>query len=179
MLLHQVPASGLIFRDEPTPSDAGAVQAIVESTGFFSKDEVAVAVELVGERLARGVDCGYLFLFAERAGEVIGYTCFGLIPCTVASFDLYWIAVHEAHRGQGVGRELLTRSEQAMAAHGAARIYIETSSRAQYHPTRAFYLRCGYREEARLVDYYAPGDSKIIFVRSIEPASTGCHVTDK
>ena len=72
----------------------------------------------------------------------------------------------------GVGRALLAEAERriAMIAGGAARIYVETSSRAQYQPTRAFYLRCGYRVAAELEDFYAPGDGKVIFVKAM-PAS--------
>jgi hypothetical protein len=42
---------------------------------------------------------------------------------------------------------------------------VETSTRAQYEPTRTFYERCGYEIAAELPDFYAPGDGKAIFVR--------------
>jgi hypothetical protein len=50
---------------------------------------------------------------------------------------------------------------------GGRRIYIETSSRAQYEPTRGFYLKCGYRQETILEDFYAPGDGKVIYVKAL------------
>jgi hypothetical protein len=34
-------------------------------------------------------------------------------------------------------------------------------------PTHRFYERCGYRQAAFLEDFYAPGDGKVIFVRSL------------
>ncbi len=52
-----------------------------------------------------------------------------------------------------------------MAGRGARRIYADTSSRPQYEPTRAFYLACGYTQEALLADFYAAGDGKVIFVK--------------
>lgn len=155
------------FRSAPRPSDAAAIRAIVVSTGFFSEAEVDVAVELVDERLAKGEASGYHFLFAERAGRVLGYACFGPIACTVAGFDLYWIAVHQGHRGAGLGRALLEHGEAAIVRAGGQRIYVETSSKPQYQPTRAFYLRCGYAEEAVITDFYAPGDSKVIYVKPL------------
>lgn len=140
---------------------------ILESSGFFYPDEVDVAVELVDERLSKGVASGYHFLFAEQDGQVVGYTCFGPIPCTQVSYDLYWIAVHEQQRNQGLGRLLLEGSEQAIAALGGRRIYVETASRPQYEPTRAFYQRCGYQVAAVLEQFYAPGDDKVVFLKVV------------
>ena len=50
---------------------------------------------------------------------------------------------------------------------GGGRVYIETSHRADYQATRGFYERCGYQLEAVLTDFYAPGDSKAIYVRAL------------
>ncbi len=166
----------LTLRDDVQPTDAAAVRGIVLATGMFHDYEVDVAVELVEERLARGPASGYFFVIAERAGQVIGYTCYGPIACTAGSFDLYWIAVRPDCQGQGLGRALLAASEERIAASAGRLIYIETSCRPQYAPTRAFYERCGYRLEATLRDFYAPGDDKAIYVRSVRsgwPRSSG------
>jgi D-alanine-D-alanine ligase len=155
------------FRYEVGPADREAVQAIVASTGFFNPAEVAVAVELVDERLAKGPASGYHFVFAERAGQVEGYACYGHIAGTAASYDLYWIAVDASSRRGGLGRLLLSESELLIHEAGGRRIYIETSNRPQYVPTRAFYERCGYQLDALLKDFYGPGDDKAIFVRAL------------
>ncbi|MBN1419619.1 MAG: GNAT family N-acetyltransferase [Planctomycetes bacterium] len=157
-----------LLRDEVRPSDADPIRAIVRSSGFFSPAEEAIAVELVVERLGRGEASGYNFLIAERAGDVAGFACFGRIPGTAASFDLYWIAVDAGAQRAGIGTKLLLGSEERMAAAGARRIYVETSSRPQYEPTRAFYRRHGYTDAAILEDYYAPGDSKVILIKTID-----------
>lgn len=153
------------LRDDVRTGDAAAVREIIASSGFFTDAEIGVAVELVDERLARGLASGYRFLFAESDGRVIGYTCFGEIACTVGSYDLYWIAVHEQRRAQGLGRELMNATERAIAALGGRRVYIETSGRPLYEPTRQFYLRCGCEVAAVLPDFYAPGDAKYVFVK--------------
>jgi D-alanine-D-alanine ligase len=166
------------FRGEPRISDAAAVREIVSSTGFFHDFEVEVAVELVKERLDRGLASEYYFVFADDpAGGTIGYACFGPVACTSGSFDLYWIAIHESVRGRGLGLRIMEEAERRMKAglpapNGerlapARRVYIETSSKPQYEPTRGFYARCGYAEEARFKDFYAPGDDKVVYVRSL------------
>ncbi|MGK5094426.1 GNAT family N-acetyltransferase [Deltaproteobacteria bacterium TL4] len=159
---------GLTYREKAQPSDCAAIQKIVASSGFFCEDEVKIAVELVEERLAKGERSGYFFIFAEHYGEVIGYTCFGPIDGTLFSFDFYWLAVLEEWRGRGIGMELIQRTEQSIARSGGTRIYIETSSRDQYTPTRKLYLKTGYIEEAVIQDFYAPGDGKVIYTKVMD-----------
>ena len=155
----------ITWREEPQPSDMKRVREIVVSSGFFSNAEVEVAVELVQERLNKGIESGYYFLFAEKDRIVAGYSCFGPIPCTEESYDIYWIAVQEELRRSGLGAKILNRVENRIKAIGGRRIYVETSSREQYKPTRSFYSRCGYHKEATLKDFYSPGDDKIVFLR--------------
>ena len=163
----QQSASPIIFRCEVQPDDRTRLREIVASTGVFSPVEIDVAVELLDERLEKGPPSGYDFIFAERAGRTLGYTCFGPIPLTAASYDLYWIAVDKTCQGQKIGQLLLAKSEELIRAAGGRQIYIETSNRAQYAPTREFYLRRGYRQEALLKDFYAPSDDKVIYVKKV------------
>jgi ribosomal protein S18 acetylase RimI-like enzyme len=150
------------------PADRGPVAELIRATGFFNPEEVEVALELVDDRLAHGEASHYKFLVAEVGGQVAGYACWGPILGTQASADLYWIAVHPRAQGKGVGAALLTAAEAAMAAAGRTRVYLETSTRAQYDPTRRFYLACGYEITAELADFYAPGDGKAVFLKVLE-----------
>lgn len=153
------------FRYQVLPEDRQHVREIVESTGFFSAAEVDVAVELVDERLAKGEASGYCFVFAELDGRTVGYSCYGPIPATAASYDLYWIAVDRDCQGRKYGRILLEESERLIRAAGGQRVYLDTSSRPQYQPTRAFYEHFQFRCEAVLEDFYAPNDGKVIYVK--------------
>ena len=154
------------FRIKTLKEDENNIRDIVTSTGFFNQEEIDIAVELVTENLQKGEEVsGYHFIFAEIDGKTVGYSCFGPIPATKLSYDLYWIAVHENNRGMGIGKKLLVESEKAIKKMGGQRVYIETSSRAQYDPTRAFYTGCNYETAAILEDFYAPGDSKYIFLK--------------
>jgi ribosomal protein S18 acetylase RimI-like enzyme len=162
-------AAGLSYREDVRAADEEAVRAIVQGSGFFSREEVAIAAELVAERLLQGEKSDYFFLFAEQAGTVVGYSCFGPIPGSMHSYDLYWIAVDNRLRHCGIGKELLFRSEDLIGRRGGKRIYVETSARPQYEQTVAFYRACGYRQDAFLEDFYAPGDSKMIFVKVLCP----------
>ena len=134
---------------------------------MFSRAEVEIAMELVREFLGRGTDSGYRFAVAEYDGGVIGYACFGPIPCTVCSYDLYWIAVRPLRQRQGIGRKLVEQVERRIADEGGKRVYVDTSGRESYGPTRSFYERMGYLPVAVLPDFYAPGDAKTVYVKSL------------
>ena len=161
------------FRETLLPTDREAIRRLVEATGFFSGEEVEIAVELVDERLLKGESSGYHFLIAEEGGRLSAYACFGPIPGTKCSFDLYWIVVAPEGRRRGIGRQVLARIESRMAERGAGRIYAETSGQPQYAPTRAFCEACGYAPAAFLEDFYAPGDGKVVYVKEIVRDSSG------
>lgn len=159
--------NAITFRTSLHDDDAALVQRVTRATGFFSRSEIGVAVELVAAALKEGVASGYSFLFAESDGYGYGYTCFGPVPCTADSFDLYWVVVDSSFQGQGIGKRLLIRTEQMIKEIGGSRVYAETSSRAQYRPTRSFYRHAGFHRAARLKDFYAPGDDKVIYCKAL------------
>jgi ribosomal protein S18 acetylase RimI-like enzyme len=169
------PAPAITFRTKARPSDSQAVRVIVASTAFFSAEEIDIAVELIDDRLAEGESSHYRFVFADAGDEPVAYACYGRIPGTQSSVDLYWIAVRADHRHAGIGRRLLAESERRIAAEGGTRIYVETSSRHQYEPTRQFYLRNGYTIASTLEDFYAPGDGKVTLVKRVVPLQSGMH----
>jgi GNAT superfamily N-acetyltransferase len=158
-------SSALAIRRTLEPADREPLEALIRATSFFNPEEIDVALELVDDRLANGDSSHYRFLVGELEGRVAGYACWGPIPGTVASADLYWIVVHPEFQGKGTGAALLRAAEEWMAAAGRTRVYVETSTRPQYLPTRAFYTACGYQLAAELEDFYAPGDGKAVFLK--------------
>ena len=162
--------SELKFRDQPVAGDRESVRQLARDCGAFSVSEIAVAVELIDERLARGLGAsGYHFLFAQWAADVpaLGYACYGPIPLTAASWDLYWIAVTKSAQGRSIGRRLLAEVERRAGAAGGAKLYIDTSSRADYGRADRFYRAAGFALEAGLPDFYGPGDAKLIFAKTL------------
>ncbi|OPY88651.1 MAG: Acetyltransferase (GNAT) family protein [Smithella sp. PtaU1.Bin162] len=156
----------ITYRRQIKSSDLDAIDRIVKSSGFFSAAEIDLAGELADEKLTDHTS-SYQFLFAEDKDLVLGYTCFGLIPATDASYDLYWIAVDNSLRAQGWGKQLLQETESIIQNSGGRRVYAETSSRLQYSVTHKFYEHCGYIREAFLKDFYAVGDGKIIYSKTL------------
>ena len=156
------------FRYKVTEQDRQIVREIVESTHFFYDFEVAIAIELVDEHLQFGIESGYQFVFAELDGKTVGYTSYGPIPCTKQSWDIYWIGVHNDARGKGIGALLMAETERIIHSLGGNGIFLETSSREKFLPTRNFYLKCNYAIDAQIKDFYDYGDDKVIFAKRLQ-----------
>ena len=141
------------------------LEDLIRATDFFNPEEISIALDLADDRLENGETSHYRFLVGDVDGRLAGYACWGTIDGTCESVDLYWIAVHPDFQGRGIGAVLLDDAEAWIAASGRTRVYVETSTRAQYESTRAFYRARGYTLSAELPDFYAPGDGKAMFVK--------------
>jgi ribosomal protein S18 acetylase RimI-like enzyme len=159
----------ITFRTQLNPGDSKAIGELLESTGFFHSYEIDVAKEISDQNIEIGPETsGYHFIIADEGETMLGYCCYGLNPCTELSYDLYWIAVHKNQMNRGIGRKLMTMAEQSIEKLGGTIVWVETSGRAIYEPTRAFYLAIGYEKVAVMPDYYAPGDDKIVFMKRMK-----------
>jgi ribosomal protein S18 acetylase RimI-like enzyme len=156
----------------PGSAERPRVAEIVRGTGVFRAAETAIALEVFdGAVAAPGKD--YHALGAFQSDRLVGWAAFGPTPGTLTTWDLYWIAVDKAWHGQGVGRRLMAACEQTIGAGGGRLVVVETSSRGDYAPTRAFYRRLGYQARAVIPEYYAPGDDLIVFTRYLGPPAGG------
>lgn len=146
--------------------DRPAVLALLEATAVFRPDEIDVALEVLDEAIAAGPDGHYQARVSVDADDrPTGWVCCGPAPCTLGTWDVYWLAVHPAWQARGIGRQLMACAEGLIARRGGRLSIVETNGRDAYEPTRRFYLRVGYREAARVRDFYGPGDDKIIYTK--------------
>jgi len=154
----------LTLRATATAADAKPIEEILLSAKAFTAAEIDVAKELVMEHAAKGIASGYHFLLAEDRGRVTGYICYGPDACSDGgAYHLYWIAVHTAERGRGLARFLLSEAAGRARAAGGRALYAETSSTQPYAAARGFYEHSGFHLEARVRDFYKPGDDKLIY----------------
>jgi GNAT superfamily N-acetyltransferase len=137
------------------------------ATGMFRPDEIDIAAEVLDDALAKGPSGHYQSCTAELSGRAVGWVCFGPTPCTVGTYDIYWIAVCRTVQGKGIGKALMAHSERSIGQFGGRLAVVETNGREQYEPTRQFYLRCGYGIAARVKDFYSVGDDKVIFTKGM------------
>jgi D-alanine-D-alanine ligase len=151
---------------EVTASHREAVRAILEGTEVFRYDEVLVGLEVLDIHLNQPEQTDYFFVGAfDGEANLVGYACYGPTPCTLGTWDLYWIAVDPEWQAGGVGSRLLDEVEREVWSRHGRMILAETSSQPGYDGTRAFYARRGYDAVSRVEDFYAPGDDRVIFAK--------------
>lgn len=148
--------------------DREPLREILDRTGSFSPAEIKVALELIDHALGLPGQTDYYFRCIEEAeGRLAGYMCYGEVPLSDRCWDLYWIAVDPATQGRGLGRELVRFMEADLRDRRARKVFIETGGKTSYGATRRFYEGAGYAEIARIPDFFAVGDDKVIFGKDL------------
>lgn len=156
------------YRKQLRKSDLPIIENILVSTGFFYDSEVEIALELAQENWEKGaVKSGYIFIIAEKDDKPVAFACYGKTPCTESSYDLYWIAVHQGLKGSGIGKILMNMLADDIAHLGGKNIWIETSGRPLYEPTRQFYLKYGCNFVAQMPDFYGVNDDKVVYLLKV------------
>jgi D-alanine-D-alanine ligase len=147
-------------------ADRDRIEAITRSVGLFRENEIPIALEVFDEAVGGGAANTYSVLGAELDSWLSGWICWGPTPCTLGTYDLYWMAVDPELQGNGLGTALLYEMERRLT--GVARlIVIETAGRPDYAGTRAFYQARGYSPVSTIPDFYAPGDDQVVFVKNV------------
>lgn len=153
------------------PEDSDAVMAIAGASGLFLPHELQAVGEILAAHFAGELGADHHWaLFDEDGPSAVAYYA----PEAFAEgvWNLYMLAVDPARRGGGRGATLVRSVEEELRGRGARLLLIETSGLERFERTRQFYRGCGYHEEARIRDYYAAGDDKIVFRKALagEPA---------
>lgn len=151
------------------------MREILTATAVFRPEEIDVALELFDAATAHAPPGGgaaaadYEVVGAYADDALAGYACYGPTPATDRTFDLYWIAMHPDAQGSGGGSRLLAEVEHRLRNRRGRLLVVETSSRDPYRATRRFYEARGYRQAARIRDFYAPADDRVIYTKRLTP----------
>lgn len=161
----------LSIRKEIYKEDVEKIRQMLIGTGFFDQapDETDVAIELVELALNNGNNTdNYQILIAENEnGEMAGYVCFAKVPCTLGTYEMYWLCVNKSIQGQGIGKFIVDTVFDMVRDLGGHKLILQTAGRAQYIPTQKFYIHCGFTLEARIKDYYDIGDDCLTYTKEI------------
>ncbi len=147
--------------------DKTSLMTLLRATPEFKPAEVTVAEEIIDNYLRDPAGSGYYVFVAELDSTIAGYICYGPTPLTEGTWDVYWIAVTPQEKRRGIGGDLLAYAEGKIREAGGRLAIIETSSQESYAKTHRFYSKHGYEIIARLPDFYAPGDDKIILQKRL------------
>ncbi|HEY9662805.1 MAG TPA: GNAT family N-acetyltransferase [Allocoleopsis sp.] len=151
------------------PNDIAAILSIAEAIGF-QPGELGVVDQLLTDYFTDG--CGrdplqngnaekFWLTHNQDNDGVIGVAYCEPERMTDQTWNLQLIAIHPNHQGQGHGGKLLRYVEEMLKADGGRMLLVETL--ASFDLAQSFYRKHSYEEEARIRDFYAAGDDKIVF----------------
>ncbi len=152
---------------ETRREDTDALASIIERTANLTREEKDCAAELLQACLTVAGQTDYYSLTALMEGRPAGYVCYGPRSLADGVHELYWIIVDPASRGSRIGWALIEKTTAVLGSLGARMLVAETSGLPEYEGTRAFYLKCGFAEEARIKDFYKPGDDIVFYVKRL------------
>lgn len=153
-----------------TADETDLLVGMAADTGVFKPLEMVTLRELLAEYHAAPDDAGdHRAVTLELDGRPAGFAYFAPTAMTDRTWHLYWIFVRKAGQAKGLGSRLLGHVEEEVRAAGGRLLLIETSGMPAYEPTRRFYLKLGYEQEAVVRDFYADGDDQVIFRKRFAP----------
>lgn len=148
--------------------DRSILFSILSDSKVFTQVEIDVAMEIIDIVLNNKDQKDYfIYCMVDGQDKPVGYICYGPAPMTEGTFDLYWIAVNPRWQNKGIGSNLLSFLEESVKRQGGRMILADTSSIPQYERTQRFYIRNGFKEVARISDYYYPGNDRVTFCKKI------------
>lgn len=137
------------------PEDLAAVLAVERASfGPAAWTETMFQAEFERE--------GGVFLVLERDGAVVGHAVGRLV---IDEAEVLELAVHPGLRRLGLGALLLRTLEDALAAAGAATIWLEV--RADNAAAKALYTGAGYAKTGLRRRYYPDGQDAVLMSRPL------------
>lgn len=142
-------------------NDTSALIAIANAIGF-QPHELELLSNMLDDYFSGKSDSANFWITDDEGEEgLVGVAYCELERMTNQTWNLQLIAIRPDLQGQGRGGKLIRYVEETVKARGGRMLLVETL--ASFERTRAFYTKCGYKEEACIRDFYAAGDDKIVF----------------
>ena len=144
-------------------NDIASLMLVLHQTQLFPKEMLP---DMIGSSLDGQSDTD-IWLTCEQNGTAVGF-CYA-VPEKLAegTWNMLALAVLPSLQGQGVGRALVQELESILRKAGHRVLIADTSGDKAFDGTRAFYSRICYAEEARIRDFWASGNDKVVFWKAL------------
>lgn len=142
-------------------SDLPRVAHLVDSNAMFPSDMLA---DMTAGYFSGDTDQRWIVAMME---SVTGVAYYIPEPMTEGTWNVLLIAVDPQAHGKGIGQALMRHIEAQLAGEDMRVLLVETSGTPGFERTRHFYDQLGYDREARIRDYYAADDDKVIFRKAL------------
>jgi ribosomal protein S18 acetylase RimI-like enzyme len=144
------------------PEDLEAIIALAIAAEMFADDETEALRQVLADYFGGKSNEGHVWLVDKEVDKLRGVAYYGPALMADRTWYLYMIALQPESQGQGYGTALIQSVENALQTTDQRLLLVETSGLPQYDLARAFYIKCGYEQEARIRDFYTTGDDKIV-----------------
>ena len=154
----------------PTLSDdIPALKLVLDETGLFPSDMLP---DMLGDFLS-GNGTESIWLTAEKDGDAIGFCFASHEALTEGTWNMLAIAVLPEKQGTGTGGAIVSALEKRLFDQGNRILIVDTSGADDFAQTRTFYRKNGYTEEARIRNFWAEGDDKVVFWKALSMHDDG------
>jgi len=142
--------------------DIPALKDVLDGTELFPSEMLPamLAPSIAGETEAFWLTC-------HVEGKAVGLCYTAPEELAAGTWNMRALAVHPDLQGNGLGAALVKAAEQHLKDDGQRILIVDTSGTDDFALTRKFYMQNGYVEEARIRDFWAPGDDKVIFRKAL------------
>jgi ribosomal protein S18 acetylase RimI-like enzyme len=141
-----------------TRADLAGARQVLRSSGLFPPE----MLEAMAEPYLSG-EAAPIWLVATCRDEVVGFAHSEPERMTNGTHNLLAIAVAAERQRSGIGAALVHGVESVLRNADARLLLVETSTDADQDEARAFYPKMGFGEEARIRDFYADNQTKVVF----------------
>lgn len=142
--------------------DLAGVRLVLDSTGMFPSS----MVEAMAEPYLSGT-APHFWLVALSEDKIIGFAYCEPERMTDGAYNLLALGVSTERQRSGVGAALMRHVENAVRGMNGRLLLVETSTDPAQDGARAFYQKDNFTEEARIRDFYAPGETKVVFWKEV------------
>jgi len=164
------PAGAAAVVRPATDGDVGPIQRLAVDNGMFVPGDLAGFDEMLRGYLDGSLDQHRWIVALDPDGRIAGAAYYAPEPFADRVWNLYFLAVDPHLHRHGVGTTLVAHVETSLRGAGeqlARVLLVETSSTDDYEGARRFYGREGFDLEARIREFYGPGDDKVVFWKSL------------
>ena len=147
-----------------TSDDTNAIIALAKKLEMFDRD----GLELIKVKLTDylGGNSHDLWFSADE-NCLVGVIYCAPEPMTRGTWNVLMLLVERDRQRQGHGSALMSYVEQTLRDRGERLLIVETSSLDEFESAQKFYSQFGFNEEARIRNFYAAGEDKIIFTKKL------------
>ncbi|PTX55679.1 N-acetylglutamate synthase-like GNAT family acetyltransferase [Litoreibacter ponti] len=147
---------------QTTAADIAPLQDLLDRIALFPGEMLPdmIASYLNGDTMQ-------LWLTLREGDKPLGFCFAEPEQLTEGTWNMRAIGVAADAQRSGHGATIVSGLEARLRDLGARLLIVDTASSEELAPARGLYRKLGYAEEARIRDFWAPGEDKIVYWKAL------------